>query len=86
MFPGIGTLVNVVTVLLGTVLGVLVGHRLRQRTRDVVTDGLGLVTLLIAGTAAAAVADEALVACPTAGSRRTTTGSTTAPPPSTSAD
>ncbi len=61
MFPGIGTLVNVVTVLLGTVLGVLVGHRLRQRTRDVVTDGLGLVTLLIAGTAAAAVADEALV-------------------------
>ena len=61
MFPGIGTLVNVVTVLLGTVLGVLVGHRLRQRTRDVVTDGLGLVTLLIAGTAAADVADDALV-------------------------
>lgn len=61
MFPGIGTLVNVATVLLGTVIGVLVGHRLHQRTRDVVTDGLGLVTLLIAGTAATAVHDEALI-------------------------
>ena len=61
MFPGIGTLVNVGTVLVGTVIGVLVGHRLRQRTRDVVTDALGLVTLLIAGTAAMSVGDEALV-------------------------
>jgi uncharacterized protein len=60
VFPGVGTLVNVVTVLLGTVIGVLVGHRLRQRTRDVVTDALGLVTLLIAGSAAVAVADPAL--------------------------
>ena len=60
MFPGIGTLVNVLAVLLGTVIGVLVGHRLPQRTRDVVTDGLGLVTLLIAGFAAMAVADDAL--------------------------
>lgn len=60
MFPGIGTLVNVVTVLIGTALGVLVGHKLHQRTRDVVTDGLGLVTLLIAGSAAVAVQDSAL--------------------------
>ena len=57
MFPGVGTLVNVVTVLVGTVLGVLVGHRLNQRTRDVVTDGLGLVTLLIAAVSAAAITD-----------------------------
>ena len=28
MFPGLGTLVNVATILLGTVTGVLVGHRL----------------------------------------------------------
>ncbi len=59
MVPGIGTLVNVATVLLGTVIGVLVGHRLTQRTRDVVTDGLGLVTLLIAATSAAAIRDPA---------------------------
>lgn len=62
MFPGIGTLVNVTTVLLGTVIGVLVGHRLPQRTRDVVTDALGLVTLLIAASAAMAVTDADLEA------------------------
>ncbi len=60
MFPGIGTLVNVVTVLIGSTVGALVGHRLPERTRHVVTDGLGLVTLLIAGTSAAAVGDAAL--------------------------
>lgn len=62
MFPGIGTVVNVTTVLLGAGLGVLVGHRLPQRTRDVVTDALGLVTLLIAASTAVAVADPELVA------------------------
>jgi uncharacterized protein len=46
---------NVVTVLVGSGLGVLLGHRLTQRTRDVVTDGLGLATLLVAATSAAAV-------------------------------
>jgi uncharacterized membrane protein YqgA involved in biofilm formation len=58
--PGIGTAVNVVTVLVGTSIGVLVGHRLPERTRSLVTDGLGLVTLLIAGLSAAHVTDSAL--------------------------
>jgi uncharacterized membrane protein YqgA involved in biofilm formation len=49
-------------VLLGAGLGVLLGHRLSQRTRDVVTDGLGLVTLLIAVLSALTVTDPALVA------------------------
>ncbi|MGH3346261.1 MAG: DUF554 domain-containing protein [Nocardioides sp.] len=62
MFPGIGTVVNVATVLLGAGLGVLLGHRLSERTRDVVTDGLGLVTLLIAILSALTVTDPALVA------------------------
>lgn len=60
MLPGIGTAVNVVTVLAGTAVGVLLGHRMPERTRKVVTDGLGLVTLLIAGTSAMAVTDTAL--------------------------
>lgn len=60
MIPGIGTAVNVVTVLLGAGLGVLLGNRLPVRTRDVVTDALGLVTLLIAALAAFAVTDAAL--------------------------
>jgi len=59
VFPGIGTLVNVVTVLIGSVAGVLVGHRLSEKTRDVVTDGLGLVTLLIAALSAASISDPA---------------------------
>ena len=59
MFPGLGTLVNIVSVLIGTLIGVLVGHRLTQRTRDVVTDALGLVTLLIAAASAASITDAA---------------------------
>lgn len=59
MFTGIGTVVNVVAVLVGTGVGVLVGHRFHQRTRDVVTDALGLVTLLIAAGSVVAVTDEA---------------------------
>ena len=60
MFPGLGTLVNIATVLGGSTLGVLAGHRMPERTRRVVTDGLGLVTLLIAGTAMVSVADPVL--------------------------
>jgi uncharacterized membrane protein YqgA involved in biofilm formation len=60
VIPGIGTLVNVATVLLGASIGVLAGHRLPERTRNVVTDALGLVTLLIAGTSAVAVGSPAL--------------------------
>ena len=62
MFIGFGTLVNVVTVLVGSTIGVLVGHRLPERTRTVVTDGLGLVTLLIAATSAAAIGNDAWAA------------------------
>lgn len=55
MFPGFGTAVNVATVLVGSGVGLLLGHRLPQRTRDTVTDALGLVTLLIGGLSAVAV-------------------------------
>lgn len=57
MIIGIGTVVNVVAVLVGSTVGVLLGNRLPTRTRDVVTDALGLVTLLIAGVSAMAVLD-----------------------------
>jgi uncharacterized membrane protein YqgA involved in biofilm formation len=60
VFPGIGTLVNALTVLVGSGIGVAVGHRLPHRTRDLVTDALGLVTLLIAASSATAVGDPAL--------------------------
>ena len=60
MIVGTGTVVNVATVLVGATIGVLLGNRLPVRTRDVVTDALGLVTLLIAGTSAVAVLDPEL--------------------------
>ena len=59
-FPGVGTLVNVATVLAGSGIGLLLGHRLPERTRDTVTDGLGLVTLLIGALSAASVGSAAL--------------------------
>lgn len=59
MFRGFGTLLNVVTVVIGSGIGLLVGSRFPSRTRDVVTDGLGLVTLLVAALSAAAVLDPA---------------------------
>jgi len=59
MFPGFGTVVNVVTVLLGSAIGLLLGHRLPGRTRDTVTDALGLVTLLIGALSAVEVTSAA---------------------------
>jgi uncharacterized membrane protein YqgA involved in biofilm formation len=55
LLPGLASLVNVSTVLIGTTVGALLGNRLPVRTRDLVTDALGLVTLLIAATSAMAV-------------------------------
>ncbi len=59
MITGSGTAVNVATVLIGSTVGVLAGHRLPARTRDLVTDALGLVTLLIAGLSVVSVNDPA---------------------------
>lgn len=55
LFPGFGTAVNVATVIVGSMIGLLLGHRLPQRTRDTVTDALGLVTLLIGALSAVEV-------------------------------
>lgn len=60
-FPGLGTVVNVVAVIAGACLGMLAGHRLPGRVRDVVTDCLGLVTLLVAILSALDVTSPALV-------------------------
>ena len=51
MFSGAGTVINVVTIISGASLGVLVGSRMNTRTRTLLTDVLGLVTLLGAGSA-----------------------------------
>ena len=60
MFIGIGTVANVATVVAGSGLGLLIGHRLTGRTRSLVTDALGLVTLLIAAQATMEVSRKVL--------------------------
>lgn len=59
-FPGLGTAVNVATVVVGALVGMAVGHRFPERTRSVVTDCLGLTTLLMAGLSAVSVTDRVL--------------------------
>ena len=51
MFPGIGTVLNIATILVGSLLGVFIGERLKEKTRSLITDVLGMVTLLGAASA-----------------------------------
>jgi len=44
---GLGTAVNVLTVLAGTALGLVIGERLSERVRSTLLAGVGLVTLVI---------------------------------------
>ncbi len=44
---GTGTLINVITVLVGGTLGTLLGARLPERVRETIMHGLGLLTLVI---------------------------------------
>lgn len=46
LFPGIGTVINVLAIIGGATLGVLVGGRMSQRTRNLLTDVLGLTVML----------------------------------------
>ena len=61
MIIGLGTLINVVAIVVGTIIGVLVGNRLSEKTSRVVTDGLGLVVLVLGGLNVMSLLDEELV-------------------------
>lgn len=61
MFVGLGTVINVVTVIAGGVIGVFVGRWFSAALRDLITDALGLVTMIGAVASAARVMDPALV-------------------------
>ncbi len=60
VFIGFGTVVNVVAVVIGSLIGLGLGDRIPARTRTTVTDVLGLFTLVVGGFAAAAMASSAL--------------------------
>lgn len=51
MFLGIGTVINIVAIIFGASIGVGVGSKMPERTRSLLTDVLGLTTLLGAALA-----------------------------------
>jgi uncharacterized protein len=48
---GLGTLINIIGIVAGSTVGVLAGSRLAVKTRDLITDVLGLITILAAAGA-----------------------------------
>lgn len=60
MFIGSGTLINVIAILIGSTIGVFIAHRLNEKIRDIVTDGLGLATGMIAALTTSAITNPML--------------------------
>lgn len=60
MFIGLGTVANVVAVAVGAGVGLLFGSRIPERTRDLITATLGLVTLVLGISSAASLNSDAL--------------------------
>lgn len=59
---GLGTVLNMAAIVVGTVVGVLVGHRLPERTRELITQALGLVVLVVAALNVVALLDAEWIA------------------------
>jgi len=45
--PGTGTLLNIITVLIGTTLGLILRHRLSEALKLIILQGVGILTLVI---------------------------------------
>ena len=58
MFVGVGTLINIVAIIAGAALGVLLGNKMSEKTRNLVMDVLGAITLIAAAGAIKALWDE----------------------------
>lgn len=61
MFPGAGTAINVVAIVLGGSVGMLVGRRFSDALRMLLMESLGLVTMVNAVQSTAHIGDSALV-------------------------
>jgi uncharacterized membrane protein YqgA involved in biofilm formation len=53
MFAGVGTLINVVAILIGSSIGILAGTRITKKSQSLISDVLGLITALGAASALA---------------------------------
>lgn len=67
MIVGLGTLLNVTTIVVGAAIGVLIGNRLPERTNRVVTDALGLITIVLGGLNLVSLTDSDFVGAVGAG-------------------
>ena len=56
---GLGTMINIVAVLVGATVGMLIGNRFSERTRETTTSGLGLITLVVGALNIGAIGDRA---------------------------
>ena len=60
MFPGIGTTLNISTIIIGSLIGILVGKKLNEKLRNLITDVLGCITVISAADALTAYWDPSL--------------------------
>ena len=58
---GLGTVLNVAAIVVGSLIGLALGNRLPERTRAVVTDSLGMLVFVIAAFNIMALTDQAWV-------------------------
>jgi uncharacterized membrane protein YqgA involved in biofilm formation len=60
MFPGIGTVLNISTIIIGGTLGVFIGAKISEKLRNLIIDVLGCVTIISAADALSAYWDKEL--------------------------
>ena len=60
MFPGIGTVLNISTIIIGSMIGILIGAKLSEKLRNLIVDVLGCVTAISAADALSAYWDPTL--------------------------
>lgn len=61
MFVGLGTVINVVAIVVGTLLGRAFGDKLKEGTRNLLTDILGTITLIGAASALISLFEDEIV-------------------------
>ena len=60
MFPGIGTVLNISTIIIGSMIGIAVGAKLSEKLRNLIVDVLGCITAISASDALSAYWDPTL--------------------------
>ena len=60
MFPGFGTTLNIAAIIIGSVVGILIGKKLSEKFRRLITDVLGCVTAISAADALSSYWDVSL--------------------------